>query len=340
MFCNKCGKQGEDGMRFCPFCGEPVAMHQASPPPPPYTPPYNNGGQYGQQQQQPYGQPYGQQPYSQQPYGQQQYGYPPPPPPPTYYGAPYQPYQPITRVHTVLKNVFESQVYFALCVINTVIGVISLSSSGGADLLSILVIALLWILRDIAVKQKHPSQLVKHLKTLKVVTVVHYVILWVAVAILGIVGFTFLFIPSSPFEAIDITEVMSGFEAEILETVLGFSALLGLAFMILAGVLALYNIYFIGNCKKLAESVVRSCETGLPMFEKIDTVRKWFKVMGIFNLISAVTSFTSLFSFFFPLNVAIMIESLISGSLSAVLYLLFAKCLNDMKALLYGQTNI
>jgi hypothetical protein len=323
MICNKCGGNIEEQAAFCPFCGNALNVAQNGYGQPNTPPPY------GQQ-------PYGQQPPYQQPYGQP-YGYYPPPPPPPPYGVPFQP---ITRVHTLLRNLFTSSSYFALCVLNTIMTAITFLSSQGADLLSILVVVEMWILRDYALKQKPPFDVAKQLKTLKIVTTINYVIIWVAVGILAIVGVVMMTLGDLTSEIPSFTEIMPGFEGEILDFLFLNGFILGIAFWIIAVLMALYNIFFVGNCQKLADSVYRSCETGLQMVEKLGTVRKWFKVMGVLNIISAATSFTSLFSFFFPLNIVMMIASLVSSGLNGAIYLLFAKCLGEFEDSLYSNTNI
>ena len=103
--CSKCGTQVQDGVQFCPSCGQAVNAAQPQPQQPQYPPQQQYQQppqqQYQQPQQQPqyppqqqYGQPQQQQPQypPQQQYGQpqQQYQQPGYPPPPGYYpqGAP------------------------------------------------------------------------------------------------------------------------------------------------------------------------------------------------------------------------------------------------------------
>ena len=90
-FCNKCGTQVQDGVQFCPSCGQvmgaapPPPQQQYAPPPPPQQAPPPPPQQYAppvvpqqapppqQQYQQPPQQGYPQQQYQQQGYPQQQY---------------------------------------------------------------------------------------------------------------------------------------------------------------------------------------------------------------------------------------------------------------------------
>ena len=213
-------------------------------------------------------------------------------------------------------------------------------SSQGVDLLSILVVVEMWILRDYAIKQKPPCDIAKQLKTLKIVATINYVIIWVAVGFLAVAGIVMTSLGDITSEILSFTEIVPGFEGEMLDFVFLNGVVLGVALWIVAILLALYNIFFIGNCRKLANSVYRSCETGLQAVEKLGTVRKWFKVMGVLQIVVAVLSVTNLFSFLFPLNVAVMTASLVSSGLSGAINLLFAKCLGEFEDSLHSNTNI
>lgn len=236
----------------------------------------------------------------------------------------------------LINKLLTSSTFFALCVVYTVISAIDIVSSSGVDLVSVLVVVFMWILRDSAFKQKPPTDIVKSFKVLNVVTTVCYVLVWVAVGLVTLVAFITLVSADFLSSVSLFDDVAYGVEAEIIELFLSGASWLVIFMIIIAVLLALYNVYFIGNCRKCAESFVRSCETGYSMFEKMDTVKKWFKTLGIINIAIAAISVIGMFSLIPLVGFAVAIASLLSYGLNGALYLLFAKCFDEFEMSFYS----
>ncbi len=309
MFCSNCGKQVEEGSRFCPLCGRQLSYEAVAP-----------VVQQPEAQQQPA-----------EPEQQVNAGQPHVVPPPFF--------NPITRLHILMWNMLMGGPYLTLCIINTVVTVLGYTS-GNIDIISTIVVVMMWLLRDCASKRKPPMEMAKNLKGLKIIATINYVVLWVLVGLLVVAGCGVMFV--TDWIADDMTflnEIMTGYEAVVLEAILSSGFLLGIVLIIIAVLVALYNIFFMGNCCKCAESFIRSCETGFPVFEKIGTLIKWFRVLGLFNILSAALSFTNVFTFRFPLGIVFMIASFFSSIIVGATYLLIAKCLDEFEKSLYWVPN-
>lgn len=266
MTCNKCGKTFEEQVRFCPFCGEPISNNLGGQPPfDQNTYPYNNA------------------PFGGAPYGQPPYGYP------------YAPQSmPVTGVHTLLKESFSGSLFYAMCVIFTVLPILSVMVSVLADsvsfpVLDIIIVVFMWKLRDAALKSSHPSEFVTPLKAFKIITSIIYVVYWVLVGFSAVAGLG-LMLGGNIEKFVDFSTVEE-YERPMVEFILEYIEIFGVAMLIMAAVFAVINIFFIGNCRKCADSVIHSCLSGQPLFVKLTTVANWMLVLGVLNVLGSFGTF-------------------------------------------------
>ncbi len=239
--------------------------------------------------------------------------YPPPPPP---YGVPFE-----TGVHALLRNLFSGSAFLALCVVTTIVAVLRF------DILTIIAVVFFWMLRSDAINRKPPFEIAGRLRVLKILTIIQYVFSWIAVGIL-VLYLLILMLGVFGILILMLNEPLDG-AIMFAMTVVGVVCVAFVAFMVV------YTIFFWGSCRKCADSFVRSCETGMPMFEKLSTVRKWFIASGVLSVFGSLGSFSYLFAENIVIGVILTSAIFLSNILFSILYFLIAKVIGDLETSLY-----
>ncbi len=139
------------------------------------------------------------------------------------------------------------------------------------------------------------------LKTLRVIVNIYMVVLWVLIGIFGVCGI--ILCASGSFIGVGVAEVFEkalseynfSLYAEELSELGGLIfAVLGIIFIIVAVVCALFNVFMYGSFYKTAKSTEWTAGTGRFLIEKVDSTYKWLVFMVVMSCISATfTLFSS-----------------------------------------------
>ncbi len=277
MVCKNCNTEVQNGEKFCPTCGAFLE----------------------QQEQQQYN-----------PTGAEV---------PPQYQPDYADPQESEFVFGMLKQECSSKLFLALCILASVGPVMTLLSMGLSGIISAAIPAILaiscWVMYVSATQNKDITGFINPLKTINVVATVEWVINWVAVGLVGLVAVIF-FIGAGALDGM-MDMVMDGFEdafggmitTDMFE---GMFAVLGIIMLLVAGLIAVINIFYYGNLRKCTASFKDSAIYGRFMVAKVGTVKTWLMVMGVISAISAISSFAG--SFFGGLGSAAGAAALIVAS--------------------------
>ena len=134
---------------------------------------------------------------------------------------------------------------------------------------------------------------VKSLRSTSGTTFAMYIVMWVAVGILGLCGLLLLVAGNALGGSImgSLVDELGSDAAIFYELGLGSAgaafAFIAIIVLIIAGLLAVYNIFFIGGLHKFAKSIYTSAQNGFENIEKANSCSIWLLVIGIISVIGS-----------------------------------------------------
>ena len=272
MFCQNCGFNLDDNAAFCPNCGNAVAKADASI--------YTSTAPVAT-------------PAPEQTYAAPQQNYTTPQPvynvPQPTYNAPQPTF--LNPITARFNTAFSNALFLVVCILVTVSTVFSsftptdTSQSFSPDVLGILFSIFLWIT---FVSAKKGNINVKSLRSTSGTTFAMYIVMWVAVGILGLCGLLLLVAGNALGGSImgSLVDELGSDAAILYELGLGSAgaafAFIVIIVLIIAGLLAVYNIFFIGGLHKFAKSIYTSAQNGFENIEKANSCSIWLRnVRGV-----------------------------------------------------------
>ncbi len=196
----------------------------------------------------------------------------------------------------VILPALRDKLFLALCILMSVLCLLSLSSSG-LPLLNILFTIFLWLAYADAQKGFANE---KHLQCISGTVYAQYVIVNVASIIFIVCGVLF----GGLFNLVsDNTDVIAEFDLlletlglsqmDITQELIGvFGWIFGAIFVVIGVIMLLFNAFMMRKIHRFAKSVYTGIMFQNPEFEKPETVRNWFVFIAVCGGINVINSIT------------------------------------------------
>ena len=201
------------------------------------------------------------------------------------------PSQSINKMYFIgfIRNVMASKLFLTICIIQSLQTVASIVLIK-IDIFKILFNIFFWM-AYIAAKRARALN-INPIKYSYCVIKAIRITLWIIAVLLGFSGLLMLLGALRGSEIIDSTSIY-GFINQFIYS--GFyrlyydlsATVLALITIIIAGLIAVFNVFFFGNLQKFAKSVYHSATTNSFLLEKVNVVSKWLLCLGIFKGIAA-----------------------------------------------------
>lgn len=288
MFCQNCGSNLDNNAAFCPNCGTAAPKAEAAAPQPVAAAPVAT-------------------PAPEQTYTAPQQTYTAPQ---QTYTAPQQTYAAPQHVFTGyalnavtarFNSVFSDVLFMIVCIlvsVSTLFSSIQVSTNvwGGTstsfspDVFGVLFTIFLWMTYASA---KKGNINVKSLRSTSGTTFAMYIVMWVAVGILGLCGLLLLVAGNALGGSImgSLVDELGSDAAILYELGLGSAGaaftLIAIVILLMAGVFAVFNIFFVGGLHKFAKSIYTSAQNGFENIVNANSCSIWLLVMGIINVLGS-----------------------------------------------------
>lgn len=209
---------------------------------------------------------------------------------------PYQQVDPAYMINPVAQRyngIFSDSLFLVSCIcisISTVLGFIS----GSIDVLNILFTIFMWLTYSSAKSGRISAT---HLRRTSGAVYALRIIIWILVGVLGLAAIGSF--AASGFLVSILSESSFGSDLDDIGYLLGgggvvLSVVLLIAFLIVAAMAVLVNIFFYGNLHKLAKAFYISVETGNEQLPNIGVIKTLLLVFGILSGIGALGQLPSI----------------------------------------------
>lgn len=294
MFCQNCGSNLDNNAAFCPNCGAAAPKAETAAPQPVVASPVATPAP-----EQTYTAPV-EAPAPQQTYTAPQQTYSAPQ---QNYTAPQQVFTgyALNPVTARFNSVFSDVLFMIVCIlvsVSTLFSSIQVSTNvwGGTstsfspDVFGILFTIFLWMTYSSA---KKGNINIKSLRSTSGTTFAMYIVMWVAVGILGVCGLLVLVAGNAVGGSImgSLVDELGSDAAIFYELGLGSAGaaftFIAIVILLMAGVFAVFNIFFVGGLHKFAKSIYTSAQNGFENIVKANSCSIWLLVMGIINVLGS-----------------------------------------------------
>ncbi len=206
-------------------------------------------------------------------------------------------------VWNILREAFSSKLFLAACILMSVQLLLSLAiPNGSLNVFAVLGTVSMWILYSNAVKNREITRFVGPVKTLKIIAKIEYVLMWVLIGAFVVLAIVCLASPDVINELINNPEISVMFGTESIdiglmsENIMIFRIAIAVGLIFACVLLALYNIFYVRNLTKCAESFELTAQNNSLLLNKLGTVKAWLMVIGVCGAFSAFVEFPTSFN--------------------------------------------
>lgn len=225
-------------------------------------------------------------------------------------------YEAVTAEDTVkakLIDTFSTKRFSAATILFTIATALSflatlIAGNITVPIIEIFAIIAFWQLKNAAQSKSPIRTFVGPFKTLRILTVIQRVVLWVIVGVFSVVGLLMVLFGTSFDNEIAASFIegfgqgLSDFSVSGFEEIIGYTAeniflfmiILGAIFVIIAAIVAVFAATMYGSLVKCAKQYENTAATGVNVVTRQKAARGWLIVMVIFAIISATVTVTSL----------------------------------------------